>query len=73
VSDHPEGRACLIAFPAKQQRADSSSPLLSLVRSTSLPEVVDDFRCDSLRRLLAQRLRGSSKQTADSATTARFR
>jgi hypothetical protein len=36
-----------------QRRTSSSGSLLQVVRSTCLPEVVDDFCFDSLRRLLA--------------------
>jgi hypothetical protein len=56
-------------------RAGRGRPLptpLPFVRSTSLPEVVDDFcwtRCAACWR---QRPRGSSKETAHSTPTARF-
>ncbi|MGO9903421.1 MAG: hypothetical protein ACLP0J_27910 [Solirubrobacteraceae bacterium] len=46
--------------------------LLRRVRSTSLAEVVDDYCFDSVAACWRQRLRRSSKQPADSATTARF-
>ena len=48
------------------------SLLLRFVRSTSPPGVVDDFCFDPPRRLLVATSYGSSKQRADSATTARF-
>jgi hypothetical protein len=44
----PARRDC--SFPEKRE---SDSARLLVVRSTSLPEVVEDFCFDSLRRLLA--------------------